>query len=122
MKITTLRTTNDCPDINTCPSEHAVDTDPRNLYVIAKKATSTEAAVLDASLRPGQLSGWMPAGFLPDGHPALIGFSDPRLRVDRQYVALTVVDDADTLTEFARLTAADEFLGTVPISVEVAHA
>lgn len=67
----------------------------------------------------------MPAGFLPAGHPALGRTGDvvdPALRKDRQYVITTEVTDATALVGFARLTADDEHLGTVPAVVEAPRA
>jgi hypothetical protein len=46
MRITTLRTTSECPDITNCVSIHDLDIHPERRYVITKR--ETDPAVLDA--------------------------------------------------------------------------
>lgn len=70
MKITTLRTTAECPDVHTCPSVHALDLHPDRRYVVT--TTETDPAVRAAFnhlIGPGEQLGWVPADLLPEVTP-----------------------------------------------------
>lgn len=120
MKITTLRTTAlDCPHSNICPSIHDLDVDPRSRYVISKVSTVDEHAVFADLLLPGELLGWMPAGFIPAGNVLLErtgGVVDPRLHPERQYVITSPLAwwEVGKRRTFRPLVGPDEQLGRVP--------
>lgn len=121
MHITTLRTmagSQDCPDIDSCPSVHDLDTDPERRYVISKRTTDPhEVAAFRHLMAAGEVLGWMPAGFLSDANELFDRtreVTSPGMRPERRYVITTPVTDPRTLREFARLIAPTEQLGAVP--------
>ncbi|MPZ66636.1 MAG: hypothetical protein GEU83_14370 [Pseudonocardiaceae bacterium] len=67
MKITTLRTTEQCPDIKTCPSIHALDLHPDRRYVVTTDETDPAIlAAFDHLIGPGERLGWVPTELLPE--------------------------------------------------------
>jgi hypothetical protein len=115
---TLLSTAEKCPVDRTCPSVHELDTDPEHRYVISKRLTTpAEVAALEPLLGEGEVAGYMPAGFIPEGNVMLErtrGLEGLGLRTDRQYVIVRRVTDPAVLVAFANLMAGDEVLGTVP--------
>lgn len=67
MKITTLRTTSDCADIDTCPSLHRTDTHPDGVFVISKRVDNAEVLAAFASkMAPDEILGFVPNDLLPE--------------------------------------------------------
>lgn len=67
MRITTLRTTSDCPDENTCPSLHRTDEHPGGVFVISKRVD--DPAVVDAFahlMAPDEVLGFVPNDLIPE--------------------------------------------------------
>lgn len=59
MKVTILRTTNDCPDIEHCPAQLTVDKHPQRRYVIVNRETDPEILAACAThIGPGEVLGW----------------------------------------------------------------
>lgn len=62
VKITTLRTTSDCPDIVKGPSVDLVDLHPDRVYMIGKVETDPAiVAAFDQRIGPGEALYWQPA-------------------------------------------------------------
>lgn len=119
MQVKTLRTTaHDCPNKWDCPSIHELDSDPKRRYVVSKQPSSAERDAFAHLLRPGEVLGWMPPGFLAAENAILDRTRDmesPDLRTDRQYIVTELVSDAAVLAEFGDLVSRNEQLGTVPL-------
>ena len=67
VKITTLRTISDCPDINTCPGIHTVADQPGRRYVILKRVTDPdEIAAFAPYMAADEILGWGPDELFPE--------------------------------------------------------
>lgn len=64
MEIRVLRTTNSCPDINSCPAQLTIDKHPGRRYVITKREADPEILAACAHLI---------------GHDEQLGWADPDL-------------------------------------------
>lgn len=117
MKVKTLRTTaNDCPNKWDCPSVHEIDTDPGRRYVVSKRTSAAERHAFADVLHPGEILGWVPAGFLASANAAVARarhVADPALPTGRQYVFTVPVTDPAVLAVFGDLMSRDEQLGRV---------
>ncbi len=67
MKITTLRTTSGCSDIDTCPSLHRTDENPDGVFVISKRVDDPRILAAFASkMAPDEVLGFVPNDLLPE--------------------------------------------------------
>lgn len=61
IKITTLRTTNSCPDIRSCPGIHQIADRPGRRYVVLKRVTDpNEVAAFASRVADDEVLGWAP--------------------------------------------------------------